>query len=331
MFHVKHLLLFLPLIISCKQDPAPTWIQIVDDRILEIIDTTERIETIASGFQWSEGPVWSEQLEALLFSDVPTNTIYIWKNDSLSEWLTPSGYTGPEDKVREGSNGLAINSDGELILCQHGDRRVARLDTSLSSPIPAFSTIANKWRGLRFNSPNDLAFSDGNIYFTDPPYGLPGQDQDPDKEIGFSGIYRINKDGLVILIDNALSRPNGIAFSPNQKFMYISNSDPENAIWVKYEMNDHHIVKKSVLYDATKFTSSSPGLPDGLKVHPSGYIFATGPGGIWVFSPDNQLVAKLKIEQATSNCAFNADYSQLFITADSLILRLQLKEYPPAH
>jgi gluconolactonase len=295
--------------------------------VRSIIDETAEIKTIARGFTWSEGTLWLKDQQMLLFSDVPENKIYSWsENKGLSIWLEPSGYTGPAEIKREGSNGLILNKNGQLVICQHGDRRIALMNAQIASPTANFTTLADHWKGKKFNSPNDAAYdSKGVLYFTDPPYGLPGQEKDPEKEIEFSGVYKIGSSGETTLLIDSLKDPNGIAFSPNNKFMYVSNSDPEHAVWVKYTKNDSGIFDGKILHDATDLTDKVNGLPDGLKVHPSGYLFATGPGGIWIFSPEDEISARIYIPQATANCAFDDNFSHLYIAADSIVIRVSLK------
>jgi len=310
-----------------KEHTYTITVEILQSDVKKIIDEKAEIKTIARGLNWAEGTLWLKDQKALLFSDVPENKIYKWTEAGGSSiWLEPSGYTGPKEVKREGSNGLILNSQGQLIICQHGDRRIALMDAPLNAPVPKFITVADGWRNNRLNSPNDGAFnSKGDFYFTDPPYGLPGQDEDPEKEIGFSGVYRVGNNGLVIMVVDSLKRPNGIAFSPIDNAMYVANSDPKHAIWVKYAPDEKGNLAGKLLYDATDLVDKVNGLPDGLKVHPSGYVFATGPGGIWIFSPDDKISARIHIPQATANCAFDDDFSHLYIAADSTVIRVSLK------
>lgn len=324
-----YLLLFAIIILGCKQEqrvsPSQYSVEIFSDDARSLISDTAVIKVIARGFNWSEGTLWLKEQHELIFSDVPENKIYSWsEKKGLAVWLEPSGYTASQETKREGSNGLLLNDQGQLVLCQHGDRRIAVMDSPLSSPQPKFISIADNWRGKKFNSPNDAAYYNGDLYFTDPPYGLPGQEEDPEKELGFSGVFRITPKGLVILVDDKLSKPNGIAFSPATNSMYVSNSDPKKAIWTKYELTGKTLPVGKVIFDATEKVTTLNGLPDGLKVHPTGYVFATGPGGIWVFSPNDQLVALIHIPQATANCAFDDTYSNLYVAADSTILKISL-------
>ena len=305
----------------------PISIEILKSEARTFIDEKSEIKTIARGLTWAEGPVWLKDQQALLFSDVPENKIYRWSEaNGLNVWLEPSGYTGPKEKKREGSNGLLLNEKGQLVICQHGDRRIAIMDAPLSAPAPKFISLVDNWRNKRLNSPNDATYHDGMLYFTDPPYGLPGQDKDPEKELNFSGVYRVGHTGAIIMVIDSLLRPNGIGFSPENDFMYVSNSDPKRAIWMKYTIGTNgNATSGKILYDATDLVGKVNGLPDGLKVHPSGYVFATGPGGLWIFSPEDKVIARIHIPQATANCAFDDTYTHLYIAADSTIIQVTLK------
>jgi gluconolactonase len=213
-------------------------------------------------------------------------------------------------------------------MCQHGDRRMARMEAPLDNPQPAFVTLADKYEGKRFNSPNDAVYkSNGDLYFTDPPYGLEQNADDPAKEIPFQGVYRLGKDGRVYLLTRDLSRPNGLAFSPDEKTLYVANSDPEKAIWMAYAVTETgSLIRGRVFFDATPMVGQqAPGLPDGMKVNRQGFIFATGPGGVLVFNSQAEHLGTINTGQATSNCAFNEDESVLYITADDYLMRVKLK------
>ena len=304
-------------------------IEVLDESLNQVISPNAQIEIIASGFNWSEGPVWVPAINALLFSDVPENKIYKWtEEDSISVFLKPSGYTGASGRGGEpGSNGLTLDGKGHLLLCQHGDRRVAILETALSKPRPNYRTIARKYEEKIFNSPNDLCVDkQGNIYFTDPPYGLAGGMDDSTKAIPFQGVFKIDTSGNVSLVTDQMTRPNGIALSPDEKTLYIANSDPEKAIWMSFPIDENGVVGEGQLfYDATSMVDKAKGLPDGLKVTQSGHIFATGPGGVWVFDSGATLIGKILTGQATANCAFNEDESILYLTADMHLMRLHIK------
>ena len=258
--------------------------------------------------------------------------IKCYKIDSegnTSEYLYPSGYSGDGPYGKEpGSNGLLLSPDGELVLLQHGNRRVAKMKSALDKPKPEYETLTENYEGKKFNSPNDATFDvAGNLYFTDPPYGLPKQMDDPTKELDFQGVYCLKTTGELILLDT-LSRPNGIAFSPDESQLYVAVSDPEHAVWYRYDVaTSGEIANKQLFHDATDLIGQEgqQGLPDGMKVHSEGYIFATGPGGLWIFNMEGEPIAKIHTGEATSNCAFTPDQKTLFMTADDYVLKVALK------
>src|SRR2546427_2662397 len=210
-------------------------IERLDPALDRLIASDAKIETLADGYAWVEGPVWVKDGGFLLFSEVNRNTVHRWKaGEGAKPYLKPSGYTGTPPRGGEmGSNGLTLDSSGRLVLCQHGDRRVARMDAPLTDPKPAITTLADRYEGKRFNSPNDLVYhSNGDLYFTDPPYGLEGKNEDPKKELPFNGVYRFKPNGDLTLLTDKLTFPNGIAFSPDEKTLYVAVSDPARAIWM---------------------------------------------------------------------------------------------------
>lgn len=331
-----YILLLIIFTVSCDEETDSSssnadtlgFIESLNSELSEVLNIEAEPKVIGEGFNWSEGPVWVSEHQFLLFSDVPANTIYKWTEaEGVTEYLSPSGYTGSSERGGEmGSNGLIIGNNGSLMLCQHGDRRIAKMDAPLTAPESEFITLGDNYQGMRFNSPNDLVqHSSGRVYFTDPPYGLEGNMGDPSKELDFQGVYRIDPDGEIVLLTEELSRPNGIAFSPDERLLYVANSDPERAIWMVYDVQDNgDITNGRVFYDATDEVGDEPGLPDGMKVNSNGYLFATGPGGVWIFSPDGTVLGKIKTGEFISNTAFNTDETVLFMTADSYILRLEL-------
>ena len=278
------------------------------------------IEKLAGGFDWSEGPVWMPG-NYLLFSDVPLNTIFAWRPEGVTTFIQPSGYTGAAPRGGEpGSNGLTRDKQGRLLACQHGDRRVARWEGD------KFVSVADKFEGKRFNSPNDVVVkSNGDIYFTDPPYGLPKNIDDPTKELPFQGVYRVAAgDGKVTLLTDEVTRPNGLAFSPDEKILYVASSDPKLAIWMSYPVKaDGTLGVGRVFFDATAMQKGQKGLPDGLKVDARGNLWATGPGGVMIISPDGKHLGTLATGEATSNCAWGDDGSTLYITADMYLCRVK--------
>ena len=302
-------------------------IEKLDERLEEIISSDAQIEVLGEGYNWSEGPLWIEKHQMLIWSDVPENTAYSWKPGGQAEvYLKPSGYSGDEELG--GSNGLLLTPAGELLLCQHGDRRVAIMDAPIDQPKSQFKTVIDNFDGKKLNSPNDAAYDkDGNLYFTDPPYGLPGQDENPEKELDFNGVYRLSVDGELTLLDDQLKRPNGIAFNSDYTKCYVANSDRENAIWKVYDVDENGIFQNGrVFFDATSLVDDdNPGLPDGLKVNNKGIIFATGPGGVLIFTPDAEHLGTIRPGTATANCAFNTDQSVLFMTANAYMTQISLK------
>jgi len=299
----------------------------LDSALDTLIPVGAEIELLASGFEWAEGPLWLEEQQALIFTDVPTNTIWKWtEKDSLSLYLSPSGYLGDRtDKREPGANGLALDAAGNLILCQHGERQVGKMLTSLDAPKSNFEGLATNYEGKRFNSPNDLVFnSRGQLFFTDPPYGMDPWDE---KELEFQGVYRLDPDEKVNLLVDTLSRPNGIALSPDQKTLYIAQSDPEKAKYYAFDLDENgNVISGKVLFDATSLQGESrKGLPDGLKVHSSGVLFATGPGGVLVISPEGKHIGTILTDNGTANCGFDAGEKYLYMTADAFLMRIKLK------
>ena len=283
------------------------------------------IEILAGGFDWSEGPVWVPEKDGghVLFSDIPKNMIWKWSaKDGLKEHIKPSGYTGKEKFAGKepGSNGLALDKDGKLILCQHGDRRVSRWVDG------KFVTLVDKYDGKRLNSPNDLTIKkNGDIYFTDPPYGLPEQMKDKGKELDFQGVYRLTPKGELTLLTKEMTRPNGIALSPDEKTLYVANSDPDLAIWKAFPVKDDGTLGEGkVLFDSTQLVKDKkPGLPDGLKVDKAGNLFATGPGGVFIFDKTGKHLGTLATGVPTANCGFGDDGRTLYITADKNLVRVK--------
>jgi gluconolactonase len=298
-----------------------------------IISAGARAEIIAEGFDWSEGPLWVEQHRMLLFSDIPSNIIYKWTEEKGKEiYLTPSGYTDTAKRSGEvGSNGLLPDKDGRLVLCQHGDRRMARMDAPLSKPAPKFITLANKYNGKRLNSPNDAVYnSAGELFFTDPPYGLETQsDNDPKKELPFNGVYKVKTNGELVLLVDSISRPNGLAFLPGEKQLIIACSDPAKPNWYMYDVQGDSLVNGKIFYGAAEEVSKGEiGLPDGLKIDKKGNVFATGPGGLFFFNSDGKLLGRLRLDNPASNCALSADEKTIYITNDMYVLRLKITPHP---
>ena len=280
------------------------------------------IEVLASGFRWSEGPVWDRQNGRLLFSDVPNNVVHAWsEKEGLSTFLKPSGYTGPEGAGgREpGANGLAFDAKGRLVLCQHGDRRLSRLEDG------RFVPLTERFEGKRFNSPNDLVFGlDGALYFTDPPYGLTKIFEDPGREIGWNGVYRLSPDGRVSVLVKELKAPNGIGLSPDGRTLYVGQSDRDRPVVMAYDLaGDGRVTNGRVFFDTTPLRKNGPGGPDGLKVDRDGNVFTTGPGGVVVVSPKGEYLGTIVTGVPTANCAFGDDGSTLYITSNDTLCRVR--------
>lgn len=295
-------------------------------KINDLIPKDAQIEVLAGGYKWTEGPLWNKKGGYLLFSDIPNNRVVKWsENGGASDFLKPSGYTGKAKFTgpEPGSNGLAYDKNGTLYLCQHGDRRIAKL-----GPDGKFITVVDKYMGKRLNSPNDLIFAkNGDLYFTDPPYGLPEQVKDPAKELDFQGVYRLTASGKLMLLTKELSRPNGIGLSPDEKTLYVANSDPLLAIWKAFPIKaDGTLGPGKTIYDATSevaATLAMKGLPDGLKVDAKGNIFATAVNGIYVFAPDFTFLGRIVTNDKTANCAWGDDGSTLYLCTNDKITRVK--------
>lgn len=314
--------------VLAQPEPSPLLqrIDIVrrDPRIDRLIPPDARVERIVGGQKWVEGPVWNRREGYLLFSDIPANAVIKWQEAKGARiFLKPSGYTGktPFEGAEPGSNGLAFDQVGRLVLAQHGDRRIARLEKN-----GRLKTLVDRFEGRRVNSPNDLVFkSNGDLYFTDPPFGLPMAFDDRRKELPFQGVYRYSKDGKLALLTDEIKAPNGIAFSPDEKRLYVSNADPKNPIWIAFDVKaDGTIENGRRFFDASAFLKSKPGGPDGMKVDRLGNIFAAGPGGVYVIGPDGAHLGTIDLGAPTGNVAWGEDGSALFIASNQSIYRLKL-------
>ena len=321
------LLVIAMFVSACSDSGGP--VEILDDRALSLIDRNAEISIHGEGYAWTEGPLWIDDGGYLLFSDIPNNVIYKYApGEGVSTYLERSGSTGLyEGDSAQGSNGLLLNAEGELVLFQQGDRRVAVMDAPLTAPRPHFRTLADRFDGKRLNSPNDGVFhSDASLYFTDPPYGLAGGFEDPRKEIDFQGIYRMDAEGDLQLLDETVSAPNGIGMSIDERTLYVAVSDESSPVWLAYDvLASGSIANKRVFFDASEFAERYPGMPDGMTVHSSGAIFATGPGGVWLFSPDGEILARILTGRLTANCTLSADEKTLFMTAHDTLMSIPLK------
>ena len=290
----------------------------VDPAIDAIVPADARIEKLHDGFVFTEGPVWVRQGGPyLLFSDVRDNAIYKWTPDGeVTDFLKPV-FDGEGSSV--GSNGLTLDAEGRLILMEHGNRQVTRIE-----PDGTHTVLADRYEGSRLNSPNDAAYkSDGWLYFTDPPYGLPQGDEDPAKELDFSGIYRLSPTGDLELLNREQSRPNGIAFSPDETTLYVANSDAARKVWMAYDvLEDGTLGSGRIFFDVTSETA--PGSPDGLKVDHEGHVFATGPGGVWIFDPTGKHLGTIQPDEVPANVAWGDDGRTLYMTARTGLYRIAL-------
>ena len=300
-----------------------------DPAFADVVDAGARIEKLTEDrFTWSEGPAWvAADGGYLLFNDPPENRMYRWTEaGGLSLFLEPSGYDGPPlEELREaGANGLSTEAGGSVLLADSGTRLVARLDPADKSR----ATLADRFDGKRFNSPNDvIARGDGSVFFTDPPYGLKDGDESPVKEQPVNGIYRIDADGSVHLVDDSLSRPNGLAFSPDGNTLYVANSDEQRPIWMAYTLDAAgNATGSRVFADASDLMGDGVhGLPDGLAVSSDGVIFATGPGGVIVMDADGKRLGRIETGSAIANCAFGDDGRTLYMTSHKFLARVPLK------
>lgn len=309
--------------VAAWAEPVPVTITSLDPRFDQLVPKNAQLEKIADGFTWVEGPVWHKQGGYLLFSDIPANAVYKWKSgEGTSLFLVNSGYGGsvPFAGKEPGSNGLALDANGQLVLCRHGERQIGRLESD-----GTITPLAQHYDGDRINSPNDLAFkSNGDLYFTDPPFGLPGVFDDPDKA-PVQGVYRVTKDGTVTRLIADINAPNGIAFSPDEKTLYVSDVDPKRAAWLAYDVKpDGTVMNGRVFFDATRWRKDPFFGPDGFKVDQQGNLFGARPGGLSVIAPDGTLLGTIETGRPTSNVAWGEDGSTLFIAGGGSVSRLRL-------
>jgi gluconolactonase len=299
--------------------PTIGTIERLDPRLDAIVPADAVLEVLSEGHEWVEGPVWVPELQSVLYSDIPNNAVYRWsEGEPASLWLQPAGYTS--DVLREGesgSNGLALDAQGRLVLAQHGDRRIARLNAPWDAPAPDFETLAGEFEGQRFNSPNDVATrSNGDLYFTDPPYGLAGGNEP--QELDFQGVYRLAADGSLTLLVDDLSRPNGIALSPDQSILYVANSDGANQpVVMAYDVQpDGSLANARIFFDSWG---------DGMAVDQEGNVYVTGPGGgVLIINAAGEHLGSLVTGQRVANATFGNDGSTLYIAANTNLLRIRL-------
>lgn len=301
--------------------PVPTTIVRLDPALDRIVPKGAQLQKLAGGFQFIEGPVWHPD-GYLLFSDPNANTIYRWTPDgSVSVFRSKSGYSGFDigDYHQPGSNGLTLDRNGLLSINEHGNRRVTRLEKT-----GKITVLADRYDGPRLNSPNDLVYrSDGTLYFTDPPFGLPKGFDDPKKELPFSGVYMV-REGQVTLLTKELSGPNGIAFSPDEKYLYVDNWDLERKVLMRYEVSpDGSIANGRVFYDFTR--NPEPVALDGIKVDEEGNVYVSAPGGVWILSPEGKALGRIVPPEHDANFAFgDGDGRSLYLTASTGLYRIRL-------
>ncbi|MDP1564445.1 MAG: SMP-30/gluconolactonase/LRE family protein [Pirellulaceae bacterium] len=300
-------------------------IQRLDPALDEILDSNAKLEVLGQGYGWAEGPIWIPTEKRLLFSDIPPNRVMQWRADEgVTLYQAGVGFSGESKSGgREpGTNGLMLSADGQVYACCHGDRVIKRRRAD-----ETWEVVIDNYQGKKFNSPNDLTFhKNGDLYFTDPPYGLAGGPDDPSRELDFCGVYRW--DGKEVhLLTKELNRPNGIAFSPDYKTLYVAQSDSAAPTWTAYPVNDDgSLGKGKVLVNSKEFYGKDPGSPDGLKVDERGNLWATGPGGVWIIAPSGKVLGKIMTGRPTANCGFGGpDGSWLFMTANELLLKVPTK------
>lgn len=305
---------------------GPQVLEILDPRMEILISKNAKIEILAEGFGWAEGPVWIPELNGILFSDVPNNKAYLWtEKKGLSLFLYPSGMTNhaPNNKSA-GSNGLGLDSDGNLILCQHGDRSISRLNNWFFEE-PKYDVLVDHFNGKWLNSPNDLVFDkQGSIYFTDPPYGLRNGDEDDLKELNFNGVFKWSAREEVKLVEKNMSRPNGIALSLDEKTAYVANSDPANDVIMAFDVLEDGFINGRIFFDGNILSQTREGLFDGLKMHSSGIIFATGPGGVLLLDSMGVHLGTIMPGKKTANCSFDKDEQYLYLTSTDVLARVKL-------
>ena len=300
-----------------------------DERFYGFVEKGTEVEVLANDLGWAEGPVWSASLNALLFSDVAANSVYRWDDvDGLSVFLSPSGQAPDGAPLAwRGSNGLAIDAQGRLLLAQQGNRTLARMSSPLSDPRPDFVILAAEYDGQSINSPNDLVVhSSGDIYFTDPPYGLDGLENSPAIELDFFGVFRLTTNNELSVMTRELEKPNGIALSPDQSTLYVSNSETGKERIIAIELDAQGTPGESrVFFDGADLNSDGPGSTDGMTIHPSGYLFVSIPNGVGLLSPTGELLGEIPLGQVT-NVALDATSSELYITTPQQLLRIEIAD-----
>ena len=291
----------------------------VDARFDELVPPGARIEKLADGFVFTEGPVWDRARSRLLFSDVRGNGVYEWTESAGTGPVIEPVFEGDRTGLRSvSSNGLTLDAEGRLVMCEHGNRLISRVEADGTR-----TTLVDSYEGNRLNSPNDAAYaSDGWLYFTDPGSALEGRDASPLRELDFNGIYRLSPDGELELLYRDQSRPNGIALSPDESVLYVANSDPEQKVWMAYDLGEDGVSNPRVFFDVNDQTAE--GAADGLKVDDAGNLFATGPGGVWVIAPDGAHLGTIMPDEVPANVAWGDDGRTLYMTARTGLYRIRL-------
>ncbi len=291
----------------------------VDPRLNALIPADVRIEKLADGFTFTEGPVWRRSDSRLFFSDVRDNTLYQWtESEGVTPFLQPVFEGDMTGRGSVSSNGLTLDSKGRLVVCEHGYRQVSRIEVDGSRTV-----LVDNFEGGRLNSPNDAVYSStGWLYFTDPPYGLADAEESPLRELNFSGIYRLSPDGELELLYSEQTRPNGIALSPDETILYVANSDANRKVWMAYDIGKDGVSNPRVFYDVTP--EKAEGVPDGLKVDRAGNLFATGPGGVWVITPDGTHLGTIQPDEIPANVGWGDDGRTLYMTARTGLYRIKL-------
>lgn len=297
---------------------------VINTSVNGLIDPKTKIEKLGGDYGWSEGPVWVDALDAVLFTDVPGNTIWKYKDgEGLSEYMRPSGAVPPlaDYTSSPGANGLIMHDTDHMIVPDHGNRTLWRQNVKTLER----TVLADSFEGKKLNSPNDAVLhSSGIIYFTDPPYGLQGQDDDPAKELDFNGVFALYPDGSMKVVDESLARPNGVILSPDERTLFVANSDPETANWTAYDVAKSGDVSNSrVIAEAfEELKAGLPGNPDGMAMAEDGTIFATGPGGVWMMSPEGEKLGVISTGTAIANVTFGgADGRDLYMTSHNFLAR----------
>jgi gluconolactonase len=307
---------------SCRPEQANSGVGSilrVDPRFDALVAANARIEKLADGFVFTEGPVWIQSESRLLFSDVRANVLYQWTEaEGASPLIDPVFEGDLTGRGSVSSNGLTLDEEGRLIICEHGNRLISRLEADGTR-----TTLVDNYQGRRLNSPNDAVYSaDGSLYFTDPPYGLEGLEESPLRELDFNGIYRLPPNGELELLYADQTRPNGIALSPDETTLYVANSDANQKAWYAYDVGDEGLTNPRVFYDVNDQTAE--GSADGMTVDLAGNIFATGPGGVWVFAPNGTHLGNIQPDEVPANVGWGDDGRTLYMTARTGLYRIRL-------